>query len=478
VARVVMFVLNDCRTDARVLREAATLRAAGHRVTIMARTTDPYAASIEREARDGFEIVRVPVATGPLRWVLLARRPRSFARALFGRTSSSTRGRPQRWITGSVLLLVLIAVAPAILVVALVVGGAFLAVGVVPGARAIWLAFRWRLQWRFGIAPWTRGAVAAAPSGDVFHAHDLSGLPAALAARDRQGRRDAAAVVYDSHEIFVEAGANASLPASARTALRDMERGFAREAAALVTVNEAVAGVLGPALDMTDRMVVVRNCVPRWEPPSSEPALLRRSAGIPAGAPLVLSHGSFVAHRGLDQLGTALRLPALAGVHAVLMGRGPLESDLRALAADPELGGRLHVLGPVLPQELPAWIHGADVVVVPIQPSTLNHRLSTPNKLFEALGAGVPVVASDFGPMHRIVVDDPDGPLGTVCDPTDPRAIAVAIRALLDLDEAARTDIRARCLRAAHARYAWEIDAERLLALYRQLAIAPRTADA
>lgn len=60
MSRVVMFVFNDCTTDARVLREAASLVAAGHRVTVMARPRDPLSLQGEREFRDGFEIVRVP----------------------------------------------------------------------------------------------------------------------------------------------------------------------------------------------------------------------------------------------------------------------------------------------------------------------------------------------------------------------------------------------------------------------------------
>lgn len=82
---------------------------------------------------------------------------------------------------------------------------------------------------------------------------------------------------------------------------------------------------------------------------------------------------------------------------------------------------------------------------------------------------GVPILASDFPAMRAIVMDDPDGPLGAVCDPTNPAAIAGALRGLLALDDAARADLRARCLRASHARYAWEGQLEVLLATYSAL---------
>src|SRR5690606_15281325 len=114
-----------------------------------------------------------------------------------------------------------------------------------------------------------------------------------------------------------------------------------------------------------------------------------------------------------------------------------------------------HLLPPVPPDELLPWVASADVGVMVNQPRTLNERLSTPNKLYESLAAGLPVVSSDFPERRRIVSDDPDGPLGAVCDPTDPAAIARAIRSILELDPAARADLRARVLRAAHARYSW-----------------------
>jgi hypothetical protein len=95
---------------------------------------------------------------------------------------------------------------------------------------------------------------------------------------------------------------------------------------------------------------------------------------------------------------------------------------------------------------------------MPIQASTLNHRLSSPNKLFESLATGLPVVVSDFIEMRRIVLEDPDGPLGAVCDPADPASVSRAIRSILELDEEARDALRARCLRAAHERWNWETE--------------------
>ena len=142
---------------------------------------------------------------------------------------------------------------------------------------------------------------------------------------------------------------------------------------------------------------------------------------------------------------------------------------LLALAAEDRFGGRLHVLDPVPPDEVVAWVSGADLEVMPLQPVTRNHVLSSPNKVFEALAAGVPVVASDFPVIRSILLDDPDGPLGAVCDPADPAAVAAAVRPILGLDPAARADLRARCLRAARERWNWETESAKLVDLYASL---------
>lgn len=106
---------------------------------------------------------------------------------------------------------------------------------------------------------------------------------------------------------------------------------------------------------------------------------------------------------------------------------------------------------------------------MPIQAATLNHRLTTPNKVFECLAAGTPVVVCDFPEMRRIAVDDPDGPLGEACDPTDPTSIGEAICRILDLDPAASADLRRRCLKSARDRWNWETAAGKLVALYADL---------
>ena len=452
---IVAFVLNDVEHDSRVLREAGSLRAAGHEVVIVGRTADPYAGEPDRAVTaDGVTLVRVPVARGPLRWLLLARRPR----ALLAAATHAARRDPATFTAGLVAALLL--AIPGVVIGVPLLAIAHLLRRVAPIAVA-WRGVSWRLSWTFAVQPWAAVAAKAAhheaPEATVFWAHDLRALPAAIAARDALG---AGAIVYDAHEIFSEAGAHARRPPWARRQMVSLERGLAVRVDALVTVNELLAERLGPGLGI-DRVVVARNCPPRWAGPAGEPPL-RAVAEVPAGAPLLLYHGGLAPGRGIETLAACLDEPGLERAHLVFMGSGPSSTQVAGLAASNE---RIHLLPPVAPGVLLDWVAGADVVVAPIQPTTLNHRLSSPNKVFEAIAAGVPVVASDLPGIRPVVLGDPDQPLGALADPDDIPAFAAALRRILELPAEEAAALRARCLAAAGDRWNWETESAALLAL-------------
>jgi glycosyltransferase involved in cell wall biosynthesis len=275
-------------------------------------------------------------------------------------------------------------------------------------------------------------------------------------------------VIYDARDVYAESNNIARLPGPARAAFARRERAWARRADAILTVNDGVADLLAARWGV-ERPTVVMNCSPAWAPPEPSPDLLREALDLPARTLVALYHGGFMADRGLPELVAAMRRPGLEAAHLALLGSGALEPDLRRLAAEPAAAGRVHVLPPVPPEELLPWVASADVGVMPNQPRTLNERLSTPNKLFECLAAGLPVVSSDFPERRRIILLDPEGPLGAVCDPTDPDALAAAIRSILDLPADLRAALRARVLRAAHARYTWEPQLEAAVEAYDRL---------
>ena len=457
-----MFVRNDASRDVRVLREAGSLTAAGWAVTIMALGSKSGELP-EREERDGFAIRRVlPPSAWRERWTTIRLYPWRARSWIWPAVRRWAGTGPRGWLT-SLLAVPL-----------LLVGAAYAAV-----RAALWLArgrprripadhddaLDWLVRWRWSLLVWADLAGAAAPFADVYHGHDLNALPAAVVARRRRGGR----LVYDSHELFLEAGASARQPDWARSIVRRLERRWAGAADMVITVNQSIAAELRRRYGV-HRTAVVRNCPPRWTPPPDDRHPLRAAIDVALDTPVVLYHGGFLPDRGLDVLAAAVLDHNLPDVHLVFLGFGPGQAELDRLAGSPRAGGRVHVLPAVPSSELLEWVADADIAAMPNQPATLNERLSSPNKLFESIAAGTPVVSSDTPERRAIVLDDPLGPVGVVCDPTEPAAIAAAIRELLDRSPEERAAVRARCRAIALDHLNWETEAARLIEVYRQLA--------
>jgi glycosyltransferase involved in cell wall biosynthesis len=285
------------------------------------------------------------------------------------------------------------------------------------------------------------------------------GIPLAL----EVGRRGGVPVVYDARDIHVEARTVARMGRAARSVIGGLERRWATRSDRVITVNDAYADVLAGRWPV-ERPLVVMNCSFRYDPPSPRERRFHEALGLAPEETVVLYHGGLSRSRGIEQLIEAIAL--VDGATLVLMGYGPLEAAFRAAAADPKTGGRVRLMPAVAPEVLHDWIASADIAAMPIQGDTLNHRLTTPNKLFEAMAAGVPAIVSDLPGMAPIVSSTG---CGVLVDPADPTAIAAAIRAFQALPETERAAWRARCVAAAHETYNWEGQVERLFDAYTAL---------
>ena len=330
---------------------------------------------------------------------------------------------------------------------------------------AAWRRATWFVAYARGLRAWGRSVVEACGPVDVWHAHDLTGL-AAIVPHLGAG----SPVVYDSHELFLEAGTATRLPGLVHGLLRKYERRLIARTVAVVTVNDEIADVLRRRY-RPRRIVVVHNCPDRLSGPIDDRPLLRQAAAIPPEAPIVLYHGALTSGRGIGRLMEAMLRPGLEDAHLVLMGLGDKGDEYRDRAASARWGGRVHVLDPVMPADLMPWVASADVGAIPNPGETLNDRFSAPNKLFECLAAGTPVVTGDFPTLRRIVMDDPLGPLGAVCDTSRAEAIAAGLLSVLRLDPTGRAELRARCARAAAERWNWAAEAVVLTSLYDEIAL-------
>ncbi len=324
------------------------------------------------------------------------------------------------------------------------------------------------LRYLFMSRAWARLIAEQIEPADVWQAESVITLSLAVALRRRFG----GLIVYDANDIDSEAGRMARLPGPWKQLLRRHERRLARAADAVVTVSEPYAEVLGHILGRPVDAVVRNAAVVEGGDADPTPDDVRRSDilqrrfDLPAGRRVVLYVGQVMRGRGLRQLFEAIALVDDADL--VVAGFGPDYERYQELAAALPHAPRIHFSGSLPPAEIPTWTKGADVAVMPVQPDTLNHRLNTPTKLYDAIGVGVPVVASALPGIEPIVSETG---CGVLCDPADPADIARAIRDIIDAPEEERTALRMRCLRAARTRYSWQHQVRELLRVYASLGV-------
>jgi glycosyltransferase involved in cell wall biosynthesis len=448
--RAVLVLPTTAEFDSRTYRIASALAARGHTVTVLARLGPGLPAEERHPA--GYTIRRVPVTSidglpfpGAVRAVRdLLRRVDARRRRGKGRpaTATATASAGPGGIDDA---------------------GESAATPRSGVLRRFGASVIRRLAIQLTVRAQARASRAVCPPADLFHGMAYMGIPIALGL----GRRQRAPVVYDARDIYLDAGNLARLSGPMRWLVGRAERGWARRASRVITVNRPYAEVMAGRWRV-DEPLIVMNCSYRYEPPSPREHRFHDALGLDPTTRVVVYQGGFSRDRGIEQL-----IAAIADVPdatLVLLGYGSLQAELDRVAADPATGGRVRILPAVPPTELLDWIASADVVAMPIQPTTLNHRLTTPNKLFEALAAGVPVVASDLPGMAPIVRETG---CGVLVDPTDPTAIAAALREVLATPPDEMTEWRARCSEAARETYNWERQMDVLLAEYGRLTGRP-----
>jgi glycosyltransferase involved in cell wall biosynthesis len=171
-------------------------------------------------------------------------------------------------------------------------------------------------------------------------------------------------------------------------------------------------------------------------PFAGEAAKLRESCG---GGPIVLFVGRFRHYKGLRVLLRAMRdVPATL----LLVGGGGEEPELRALHRELGLGDRVRFAGTLDERELLVHLAAADVFVLP----SISPAEAFGLAMIEAMASGVPVVSTELGTGTSFV--NQNGDTGLVVPPSDPVALADAIRTLIADPERRRKMGEAGRLRA------------------------------
>jgi glycosyltransferase involved in cell wall biosynthesis len=419
--RVCMLLFNPFQHDSRVLKEGTTLDRAGYDVRLVA----VAAPSVpRREERDGIRIVRVAGQPRTMAAVDALRRIR--ARWTAARRGSATSG------------------------------GAAASVNAAECGRGPAARLRELAGGAYGVMAWTRFARAAlratcAEPAEIVLAHDLNTLPVAALAARRLGAR----LLYDSHEVFAELPVHSGL---ARRRWLVVERALLPKVESMWMSSPGHAEVFAANHGVPVPPVIIN--VPSLDPDPRAAGLpdLHAQLDLDPGLAIALYIGGVYPHRPLRMVVDAVR--ELEDCAAVIIGPGlpSYMDELRGRADELGIAERVRVASAVPIADVVRYSAAADVGIVPFLNTSLNNFHGLPNKVFEYIAAGTPVVASDF-PQIRAVIDRHQ--VGRTFDPDQPGALTEAIQGVLG-DPERLAMWRANAAVAA-TQLNWEVESRRLL---------------
>lgn len=292
---------------------------------------------------------------------------------------------------------------------------------------------------------------------DAYHAHDTNTLLATYIA----GRIRRKPIVFDSHELPYVQRYIVARPVQRWFYVALLRRMMPR-VSAVITVSTPIIDEIqqrygGP------RAVLVRN-IPLYQPPLASDRL-REWLHLPPETRIVLYQGGLQENRSLDVLVRAARyLPA--DIVIVMLGDGTSKAGLEALIATEGVAERVRLIPAVPYDELLTWTASADLGLTLFSPDiSPSIYYCLPNKLFEYLMAGVPVLTSQL-PAVAEVLERYD--VGHVCPSMEPEAVAQAIVEML-ADREGMARMRRRAMEATAGELRWENEQAHLVGLYHRL---------
>ncbi|MDZ4823155.1 MAG: glycosyltransferase [Flavobacteriales bacterium] len=226
---------------------------------------------------------------------------------------------------------------------------------------------------------------------DIILANDLDTLlPAFLASRIR-GKK----LVYDSHEYFTEAEGLTGRTFQKRC-WELIERWIFPKLKNVYTVNQSIAEIY---LDKYKVKVgVVRNVPILGELP---PLKSREELGLPDNKKIILLQGAFIdPDRGARETVEAMQF--LENTLLLIIGSGRDIGNVQKMVEDRNLGDCVWIKPKMPMDELQQFTRNADLGLSLDKPVHLNYKFSLPNKLFDYIHAGVPVLASRLPEIERV----------------------------------------------------------------------------
>ncbi|UCE73721.1 MAG: glycosyltransferase family 4 protein [Methanomassiliicoccales archaeon] len=314
---------------------------------------------------------------------------------------------------------------------------------------------------------------------DVIHYNDFNTLFSIVFG----GKKGGPKILYDSHEDYPSMIKSAVPHTLAKIAARFERYIVKNHADAVITVSPPILkrltklGIKKSELILNckdlkdydiprDRIIGARKkLIHSADTKASEIGISNAHSGVDdVDSKFILLYiGSLGENRGLRELLAAVKsLDAKENVILVIGGHGSIQDELKAAMEDIE---NAFFIGEVSTHDVPLYTKACDCVFMMMNPKEEWHKIAMPNKLFEAMAAGKPIIASS-GTLYAGVVKKEE--CGVVVPYGDIHRLIQIVMELVKNPEL-RNKLGENGLKAAERGYNWESQGKKLVGLYQRL---------
>ena len=295
---------------------------------------------------------------------------------------------------------------------------------------------------------------------DFIHAHDLPNLALGIEA----ARQSLSYLIYDAHELYPLQFFSSK---NKQSKLADLERRLISNVDAVIAVNRQCEEILRETYTDLSEVVILNNATesPSNFDPSQKKRLWHERFALDEAVQIMVFQGGINPVRNIDPLLRAMKeLPD--NIH---IGFITFNKDIpyyKALTNQLGITHRVHYVIEIPWDEVIYWLSAADVGVMPYQANNINAKISSPNKLFEFIVAGLPIIASSelINVQHAI---DAYG-LGVHKLLREDDSYVEAIAEMFNEEQGGPERFQHNVLAARHL-FTWDNEAPRLVDLYSRL---------
>ncbi len=262
---------------------------------------------------------------------------------------------------------------------------------------------------------------------------------------------------YDSHEYFTEVPELINRP-RVQKIWEGIEAWIFTKVESVYTVNHSISKLYKEKYKK--EVKVIRNISPLWSPGHLKSKV---ELGLPEDKKLIIIQGAGInIDRGAEEAVEAMKY--IEDAVLMIVGDGDVVSQLKEYVHEHRLNSKVLFFDRKPYQEMMNYTFHADLGLTLDKPTNLNYRYSLPNKVFDYIHAGTPIIATDLVEIfHIIQLYD----VGRIITDFTPQNLAKMISSLLT-DSPLLDQLKANCLKTKEIEN-WEKETELLKEIYPQI---------